>query len=193
MHKGTVQRCTCVLSNLWQGCCLTLEKGILHVWQRSCPTFDKGLAQRLTKVLPNVWQKSCPTFDKSLVQRLTKVLSNVWKGTEKYQATQHQAGTIYFCRDAMAYQQMKDGWSNGGRKYRNKIFDHQLNRISYNVLSYVGGRSSIFCHVACACIRVCVRTHTLLYMDFIASIILWTYNLWIKNIMNNFTSGNAYV
>lgn len=182
-----------MLSYYAQGYCSTLYMRIVQPLARMLSNAWKRYFTRLIKVLSNVWQRSCPTFDKSLAQRLTKVLSNVWKGTEKYQATQHQAGTIYFCRDAMAYQQMKDGWSNGGRKYRNKIFDHQLNRISYNVLSYVGGRSSIFCHVACACIRVCVRTHTLLYMDFIASIILWTYNLWIKNIMYNFTSGNAYV
>ena len=45
-------------------------------------------------------------------------------------------------------------WSKCGRKHRCKSFDHTLNRVSYNVLCYIGGRMVDFYDFACVRMRV---------------------------------------
>ena len=86
-----------VLSNVWQECCLTFEKGLFNVWKRCYPTFGNGVIQRLIMVLSNVWQRCYLTFDNNIIK--------AWEKSDKLKPPY-----LYFDMYAQSESPVEDSW-----------------------------------------------------------------------------------
>ena len=116
-----------VLTNLDNVFIQRLTKVLSNVWQRCYPTFDKGVIQRLIKLFSNVVNKS--------FQRCKQVFSNIRNKYFQILGTGVVAISLLRCLNSHHLNNNKrmvvDGWSIGGRKSTQRTIDHHYKRLIY--------------------------------------------------------------